>query len=151
MTSPVQILDVITADLLANAGLPVAPKKVVRYLEPEAIEPHECPLLATWLGPIDYTLIDTMGGYERQHHLFVAWYEYNGLQAEVGGTGNEAAYNQLAPAMDPLTRRLATYAQGVPGLGTDVVATIVNEERMPTAGNELQGKVEIVFDTLLGW
>ena len=149
---PVTLVASVASDLVTNAGFPIAPKRTELHVEPESFMPHECPQLAVWMGPTEYTLMDTGGGYQRQHHLFVAWTVYNALEAETGGTGNAAAATELEAAMEPLTRRLASYALSVPGaLTPDVVATIVSESREPTSGSELQGKVELVVETLLGW
>jgi len=146
VTSPVAIVDAVTADLLANSGL--TPKQTRKYAEPITIMPDAMPLLSVWLELTQYSLLTgNPPAYERRHTLNVAWYVANPKQSEVGGVGDPAVVKALDTTLETLIAQLTTYTDGLPGgLGPQLVGTLQSRQLAPQEGIVWRGLVELVVE-----
>ena len=135
-TNPSVIVDAFVADLVTTmTGQANAPKTTRSYAEPTSIMPEVCPLLAVWCEITTYELISTTPAYNRNHRLMIGWYVTNTKQADTGGTGDPATVHALDATREELVTRLASYADGIPGIGGEqLVATVRTSELGPQAG-----------------
>jgi hypothetical protein len=144
VTNPSAIVDAISADLAATSGL--HPAKVVLYAEPKIVMPESTPLLAIWCEATDYELLTAGAGeiaYERVHTVVVAWNVADLLAAETGGTGDPTVVHDLDATAETLVAHLAGYAAGVPGFGSQLVATLRTRRLQPLEGVIWSARIEL--------
>lgn len=142
VTSPVAIVDAIMADLVNNSGLD--PENTRSYAQPTIVWPGSCPLLSVWCETTVYELLTSgVPNYERQHLVNVAWYVANPQEAETGGTGDPATVMALDQTIETLLAQIATYTDGVPTIGSQLITTVLTRGLAPQEGSIWRGLIEL--------
>lgn len=130
------IVDAITTDLNANAGLPT--HDTVKYRRPRAIMPDDCPLLIVWLQQKIPTPVETEN-FDGTISVGVSWH-VEAVDEALTLQNDDATATALIDALERIEGRIRYLAKN--GLGVEAAWNVAPGESLYLPPEMAQGMTE---------
>jgi hypothetical protein len=130
----VDFIDAVAGDLATVTATLASGVLDWRYLPPDLLTVDSAPWLAVYPGPVTHELIATPDEY---HDLTVLEIDWSVVlpDPQLGGAGAMAQMRPEIVAATAIIDRMRAYADGLPGIGNQVVATLMATTR--STGHDL--------------
>lgn len=107
------VVDAITTDLNASAGLPS--HSTIKYRRPRAILPDDCPLLIVWLQTKQPTPVETQN-FDGEMSIGISWH-VESVEEATTLVNDEATATALIDALERIEGRIRHLAKNGLGVG----------------------------------
>jgi hypothetical protein len=135
------------ADDLADIARAIAPDYMDwRHMHPDVLQAENAPWLAVYSPATTHLLVATPGQFFDDDEITIEW-AVSIASDDQGGVDTPAVVRDAILAAAPFLDRLKSYAEGLPGLGNQLVGTLASTARATDVGLVWRQTSRLVVNT----